>query len=142
MRTCDFFLGGGSPQGFRQTSAKRVFLSLTRHILSDTCLALISTVFETTSESVCLSVHPWEISEFLRRGFASPQNLPRERYFGWGACYYAAYSSNGTISGDRKHLGGWSTSQGCLLIVSFDGRCAVWRSDPSNERRFVVNISA
>jgi len=44
-------------------------------------------VWNNRHESMCRAVHPWKISEFLHRGFASPKKLPRARYFGWGACY-------------------------------------------------------
>jgi len=69
-------------------------------------------------ESACRSVHPCEIPEFLRRGFASPKKLPTGTVF-WVGSLLSAYSSNGTISGDRNHFG-------VPFVRDFDGGCAVW----------------
>jgi len=43
--------------------------------------------------------------KFLHRGFASPKRLPPDAVFLLG-CLLPAYSSNGTIVGDRKHFVG------------------------------------
>jgi len=34
-----------------------------------------------------------------------------------GGCFWAGYSSNGTISGDGNHFGGYATSQGCAFCT-------------------------
>ena len=67
---------------------------------------------------MCRAVHPWKISEFLHRGFASPKKLPRARYFGWGACYQrtaqaAQFRAIEIISGAVDN------SQGCAFCIPY-----------------------
>jgi len=62
-------------------------------------------VWNNRCESVCQSVHPWEISKFLHRGFVSPKKLPPEAVFKM-RCLLPAYSSNSTVLGDSNQFGG------------------------------------
>ena len=100
-------MGGKSPHGFRQTPPKRVlfvFVTNTTRPFGRLSCNDFDHVWSNRHESVCWNVHPWEISEFLRKGFASSKKLPQEALFSVG-CLLPAYSSNGTISGDRNFRG-------------------------------------
>ena len=83
--------GGNRPIGSANSRRQNVFFvsNTTRPFGQSSCTD--SAMFGTTD--VCRSVR-WEISEFLRRGFASPNKLPAVF---WVGCLLLAYSWNGTI---------------------------------------------
>jgi len=57
-------------------------------------------------ESLSTCVHRWKFSEFLRRGSStSAKKQPKIWYCCRAVCVCATTSSNGTIPGDRNHLG-------------------------------------
>jgi len=89
-------------------------------------------------ESVCLSVHLREMSEFLCTGFASPKKRPQKWYFGQGAWYqHTGQTAQFWATGSFRGL--VNISRKCHLCTSLKGRCTVWGYNSPNKGNFVPN---
>jgi len=87
VHTCKFFFlgGGGNRTRVRQMVPKwGLIFSVTNTMRPFGRLSCtdFDHVWNNRRELVSWSVYPWEISEFLCRGFARPKNCPRKQYFG------------------------------------------------------------
>jgi len=97
-------------------------------------------IWNNRRDSVCQSIHLWEISEFLCRGFASPKKLPRKRYFGWSLFYQHTaqteqFLATGIILRAIRH------PKDAPFVHAFWWRMYSWHCDPPNEGHFIMNTT-
>jgi len=82
-------------------------------------------MFETTDVNQCPGAYTCEkFLNFCIGVLQAPKKLAPEAVF-WVGCLLPAYSSNGTILGDRNHLPSRHPKD-VPFYASFDGGCMVW----------------
>jgi len=96
---------GKSPEAFYQTPPKRVCFC---HQYNAAFRTLILHWFRPCLKQQTWICVPWEISESLRRAYASPQKLPPEAVF-WVGCLLPGYSSNGTLACRATGIISWAS---------------------------------